>query len=729
MAIQFGGITTTTKAKSLAIAKEDRVDDYILYNHFNPEEDYYIFLLEGMPKNRALVDKVRAKIDEHGYQSYIIASATTKVFVKEDVKQLTEHMNTFRSKWTDIITYQGVHCSAIMAFGAALYGINRSADIMASDFYDMWMNSPYYYLGHGFIGNFDTFIYPVDSVDQLYPSEDNRHRPFKPDEPTTNWKTRFFFAQLKNMQIERKYPEDMTDFEIVVCKTLEEADSALTKLMNSKLLAWDTETNSLKWFRKSSHIHCFTFCNDGKIGYYIPAKLIFENRGLRRKLCSVMYTCENMVGANIKFDIHFIKHDMPEFDIKRIKHIDDVGQLSHAINSNRTKGLKPMTFFYTPFGGYEHELDVFKKQTKTDNYSLIPINILSKYATIDAIVTFRIYLALRHHIAWVDKNFPNEKPLKDWTMERWYDQVMAPVYPDFIGMEEVGMRMDVEYLQSVRKLLLYRIPIVRDKLCNLWKVPKDFKFNSPDKLGMQIEKMGWPKVAESKKGLYATSDECIQEWKRLNMPGINDLIELRELYSFLGTFIGLESETGNPDDATGWQQFLVFHPEDNSWRVHPNYGVMATETMRCIGTEPNLQNIPAHSKLSDEVKRCITVPTSIQYTIADESGNVYVGGHLDTIEVEGRGRISLADVRETDNIIPNTFEKYKFKYADIFEKDDDENSKKGSWESQRAKIYGLKSINDAVVSKDKSFLDDLKGEEGSEENEPKKFGFGFGIGT
>ena len=83
----------------------------------------------------------------------------------------------------------------------------------------------------------------------------------------------------------------------------------------------------------------------------------------------------------------------------------------------------------------------------------------------------------------------------------------------------------------------------------------------------------------------------------------------------------------------------------------------------------------------------------------------------------------------TENNLLFVYRNKRYNKLDIFEKDDDENSKKGSWESQRAKIYGLKSINDAVVSKDKSFLDDLKGEEGSEENEPKKFGFGFGIGA
>ena len=441
----------------------------------------------------------------------------------------------------------------------------------------------------------------------------------------------------------------------------------LISLLNSEILAWDTETNSLRWY--TGKLVCLTFCNDGKKGYYVPWKHIEQNDENQLLLLAVFYTCNRMVGANIKFDLHFLWKNLPGFDIFRIKRIDDVGQLSHAINSNRTKGLKPLTYFYTPFGGYDNELDTFRAQTGVNNYSQIPANILSKYATIDAIVTYRIYIALRKHVQWVDQNFPNEKPI-DWTIEKWYDEFMMTVYPYFIRMEHRGMRIDKDYLDDVRARLKKRIPEVTKKLCELWNVPEDFKFGSTVELGRQIQKMGWPAVELSKRGEYATSDDCIQEWKRQNRPGIKELIELRELNSFLGTFVGEPSETGRQEDATGWEQFIVYHPEDDSWRIHQTYIIMGTETFRCIGKDPNLQNCPAHSKLSDEVKRAIFIPTSYHYIIESDDGNVYEGGCLDTVEVKGRGRVSLAEVLETDNIIPGSFIKYVFEYDNVFEDDD-----------------------------------------------------------
>ena len=212
MAWGFGNISASTSMKSMAVDEKDKIKDYILVNHYMDGEDYYLFLIEGMPKNNKLVDKIKADIEKAGYQSYIIASATNCTFDKDKVKVLKEHMKTFKTEWMDLVRYQGVKPSAIMAFGAALYAINKDTDLTTDCFYDQWMNKPYYYLGHGFIGDFDTFIFPVNSIDEIFPTFDN------PESDPTNWKTRFFRSQLKNMLGNKEYPYDMSDFTITVAE-------------------------------------------------------------------------------------------------------------------------------------------------------------------------------------------------------------------------------------------------------------------------------------------------------------------------------------------------------------------------------------------------------------------------------------------------------------------------------------------------------------------------------
>lgn len=215
MGFSFGNISVNTKAKALAVDEKNKVSNYILVDHFDETKEYYLFLIEGMPKNKKLVDKVSREIEKAGYTSYIIASATNCIFDKEKVKILKEHMKTYRTDWMDLVRYKGVKPSTIMTFGAALTSVNGyDTDLTVDCFYDMWMNHPYYYLGHGFIGDYDTFIFPVDSIDLIYPSFDD------PEYDPTNWKTRFFRKQLENMKGKKELPGDMSDFKIVVAEEM-----------------------------------------------------------------------------------------------------------------------------------------------------------------------------------------------------------------------------------------------------------------------------------------------------------------------------------------------------------------------------------------------------------------------------------------------------------------------------------------------------------------------------
>lgn len=210
MAWGFGNISASTNVKSLAVDEKNKIENFILEDHFTNEDDYYLFLIEGMPKNKKLVESVKNEIEKAGYQSYIIASATNCVFDKEKIKVLKDHMKVFKTNWYDLVKYKGNKPHAIMAFGAALYAINKDTDLTTDCFYDQWMNKPYYYLGHGFIGDYDTFVFPVDSIDALYPTFENL------DSDNTNWKTRFFHSQLKNMRGNKELPSDMSDFTITV---------------------------------------------------------------------------------------------------------------------------------------------------------------------------------------------------------------------------------------------------------------------------------------------------------------------------------------------------------------------------------------------------------------------------------------------------------------------------------------------------------------------------------
>lgn len=658
--MNFGNITLETKKKYLSTEHVETV----LYRKDGPG-DYYLFLLEGKPKFKDDLTTLCKDIEANGYKNYIVATATTRPFNRDDISKITEYMLSVQSNWKDYIVKDGQRAKAIMAFGCALYTINHSADIETDAFMDYVFDKTYYYVGTEFLGDIGTFIFPVHSIDNIY------YRRSSAKIPDVIYKTKFFRKQLKLMQGDKILPSDMRPYKIHITSNNQDtnsrikrptSDETLEKLMNSELLAWDLETSGLD--PKTNKIGCLTLCNDGVNGYYVPWSDIQESPKTRKLFLQCLYSAKHTVGANIKFDIHNVWNTLgDDFDLWSLQELEDVIQLSHAIHSERKKGLKSLALYYTPFGGYDDELDVFKKQTRVDSYIKIPINILSKYATLDAIVTWRVWHALVEHCNYIDSKFPNEKPLEDWSIFRWYNDLMKPVYKDFLYAEHQGMYVDIEYQAKVREKLFELIDKQKEKLAEIWGVDKSFQFESTDKLGKLFEKLGWPAIEINKKGLYATSEFCLLEWQKMGKPGIQELMTLREYNTYLNGFIGVPGE--DRESSSGWEQYL-FKEKDGSYCVHQSYGVCGTSTYRHNCHEPNLQNIPTHGKFAPEIKRCVTPKYTYRYTLEDENGNKYVGGQLDKIDVidifGNRVTRTLDQVQENDTIVENSFVKYTNEY-------------------------------------------------------------------
>ena len=81
MSFGFGGLNTNSKVKG----NNNLQKDFILVDNFNKNFDYYLFLLEGFPQNEKDIDKIKSKIDEAGYKSYIIASVTNAIYKDDEV--------------------------------------------------------------------------------------------------------------------------------------------------------------------------------------------------------------------------------------------------------------------------------------------------------------------------------------------------------------------------------------------------------------------------------------------------------------------------------------------------------------------------------------------------------------------------------------------------------------------------------------------------------------------
>jgi len=619
----FGGIRENTKAKDLL--KPSDILDYVIEDHFDEDEkDYFIFLLDKFPaedKKQLILKRIR----DAGYRSYKVLVAVDCKYKEEDLKggSIVEFMMTHRSGWRKDIDCAGTHCRAIMAFGCAMYSINCSADILTGDFYDDQMLRPYYYMGHE-IFKYDTYVFPVDGIEELYPT-------IKSSSNSVNYKTKFFYSQVARM---RKTPYEWepmflsSDPKFISINSKEEADKVFRDNMNKYLVAFDTETNGLKFYE--NHIHCLTICWDGLKGYFIPWKYVdvklFEEN---------VMSCQHRTGANPKFDLKFFwQHGVS----RRVNVTDATDRLAHCITSEVRSGLKPLAYRYSPFGGYDIKLDKWKKQTKCDDYTKIPNDILAPYATMDALVTWRIQCELWTLVDEIDRNFPNEK-YPEWTIRRWYETQMMEIYKEICNVEYRGIYVNWELMEKYRCEMVEDLRKKDEELRKIWGVDKNFNISSTTEVGKLFEKLGWTCCGRNEAGVYLTGDEAMGTWSREGRPGVDLLAEYRTEKTSLGSFVGLDPamwethkdwpEWLKPKETTGWLQYIYHDEKDGnpeeggSYRVQQSYLVMGTETYRFIGKDPNFQNIPTRNKYAGYVKKCIDTPPADLYTVVGSDGKEY----------------------------------------------------------------------------------------------------------
>lgn len=622
MAFMFGGVKDGTRPKDLV--KPSNIINYVIMDHSSVESEdpYYIFLLDKIPsEDRKQI--ILKKIQDAGYTNYKVLIAVNCKYDAETLKgdSIVDFMVEHSSDWKKDLNAAG-HCRAIMSFGCAMYNINKSADILVGDFYDTKMLYPYYYMGHE-INKYDTFIFPVDGVDDLYPTIKNSNN-------NVNFKTKFFFEQLKNMKNKYSWEPMWKDKDpvYVTATTKEQADQIFKDNMNKNLVSFDTETSGLFFYK--DHIHCLTISWDGITGYYIPWALV-DKKLFEENVMS----CKHRTGANPKFDLKLFWHEGVS---RRVNVTDATDRLSHCITSEVKSGLKPLAYRYTPFGGYDLKLDKWKGQTGCVDYTKIPTDILAPYATMDAIVTWRIQVELWTLVDKLDREFPNEK-YPEWTIRRWYETQMMEIYKEIANVEYRGIYVNWDLMNKYRQEIVNDLVEKDKKLREIWHLDSNFNLSSTTEVGKLFEKMGWTCYGRNKEGIYLTDDDAMGAWTREGREGVDILAEYRTEKTSLGSFIGLAPEMWQehkdwpqwliPKKTTGWLQFINHDTEDGnpeeggSYKVQQSYLVMGTETFRFIGKDPNFQNIPTRNKYAGFVKKCIDTPPADLYTVVGSDGKEY----------------------------------------------------------------------------------------------------------
>ena len=621
--------------------------------------------------DKEILKYLESILSKAGIASYVITSALSKYPNEKDLKKgLTDYYISHNSGWFEQIVKpareKGMTADVIVAFGPALYQITKTAtDFTVDDLiYPAFEN--YIYVGHGYVGDYDAFVFPQYPVQEVFvPGLQDGVEQVE----LGCWKMNFMVSVFKKIAAHKyQLPDDMGPVELREIGenydtdkegAVKETEEFLKAHFNEDVCAFDLETSGFNAWK--CKIRCITLSFDGNVGYYLEWKIFKENPYLIDLLSEMMLTSKHRVTVNGKFDIKFLWVNGLSLDVNVN---EDAMTLSHVLCSGRHKGLKTNAFFWTPYGGYDHKLDEYrdnlkKKGIKDPSFYDIPKIILRPYATMDAIITVRIWRAGLKRIQKFDFEYPTEYPIEytgghAYGAYEWYQNVMQ-IYPIICRMEYDGMYVDEEIIEMHRNIFRRKIDEARKELSKIFGTPYDFKYGSAAALGRLLEEKGWPCHGRAKDGSYETSDDCFVEWTRDGMPGVKWLKKFRVANTCLRSYLGVTEKTVDQKrgtikvEQTGWPQYWVKHP-DGSTRIHCNFTVCGTETFRMISREPNLQNVPTHSQEGSITKMSFTVPPAAAATITDENGKKWWITELGIINTE-RGYVAMKALTEDDTIV------------------------------------------------------------------------------
>jgi hypothetical protein len=659
MALNFGGIRVAQSPKKVRRTVDCVVREVGLDTGFNG----YNVLIGRVPENKRYVQEIERDLASAGIRKYRIISVGNVVKSEKDDKMSTEDLLKFETTWYDELL-EGPHGYApCLAIGEAMYVVNKTADFDYYPFLDDKFDATCYVTSDQFLRK-NLIVWPTASLEMSYPFED---KALARGDDFTVWCTRFLRKQMARMARSKLDPAEYVDVEDAVIydhDTKESATESLKAMMNSEYLAIDTEDTGLDRFL--DELGSIQLANNTREGHFYMWREI-EKWGLKRLLFQVLLSAKQIVTHNGKFDLIFLWR---AFGAYTFYMTDDSMSLAHTIHPERVQGLKPCAFFYTKFGGYDDELDVYKKRLKLTNYMQIPREVLRKYAGLDSVVTLRIFLKMEQVAKRIDEKSPNWKD-KSWGLWRWYREVYMPVLRDCIDAEWEGVFINRDQKNASEELLRKKIDDYKKTIVEIWNkeynagIDENFEFKSTDKLGQLFQKMGWPAVELNAKGGYKTSDSCFTEWKRLGFKGITELVAMRSHVVALDSFVGYLdlNKDGTIKEKHGWEQFLIFHDEsgkiipnadvsrrDGTWRMHQNILVMGTNNFRHAVHEPSLQNIPTTGEIGTICKRCISTPQpEDSFLVELDDGSTITFDANDDVKTQ-RGTIRAKDLLETDQI-------------------------------------------------------------------------------
>ena len=366
------------------------------------------------------------------------------------------------------------------------------------------------------------------------------------------------------------------DFKATLITDEKKLREVLAEIENYDVVAFDTETTGLDYDKDK--LVGFSFCFDDKEAFYVPFAHFYlgvadqVSEDAAKSAIKEIFK-HNVVGHNIKFDVHFVSRFLND-DSLRI--YSDSMILAWLINPESALSLDKLSDKLLG-----HEMVAFKDTVKKgETFASVELEDACGYAAEDAFITLKLYNLFLQKLELQDATHLIKESM----------DVEIPFIHTLLSMEKEGIKVDSSFLEQF-------LVEVKETLSGLTKSiyelsGTEFNINSTKQLGVILfETLGLPVGKKTKTG-YSTDEKVLN-----GLNGKHDIIpkllEYREVYKLYSTYI---------------DPLLKLSREDEDSRIHTSFVQTGTATGRLSSKNPNLQNIPARSKLGLKIREAFVAP-------------------------------------------------------------------------------------------------------------------------
>ncbi|MBI2119651.1 MAG: DNA polymerase I [Elusimicrobia bacterium] len=190
--------------------------------------------------------------------------------------------------------------------------------------------------------------------------------------------------------------------------------------------------------------------------------------------------------------------------------------------------------------------------------------------------------------------------LKEKKCEELFYKIEMPLIDLLSEMESNGIKIDIQYLQSLEQSFTSQLQILEQKVYKL--AEQEFNLNSSKQLSFILfEKLKLPPL-KRKKTQISTDEETLNFLADLHeLP--KHLLKFREISKLKSTYVeGLLSAV-NKKNST----------------IHTSFNQNGTATGRLSSSDPNLQNIPIRTELGKSIRRAFIPEEGSLFLSADYS--------------------------------------------------------------------------------------------------------------